>query len=150
MKAITLTQPWATLVAIGAKRIETRSRPTKFRGPLAIHAAKGWTKDVVKLFFSEPFRHVLGEAGYTLFSLLPRGAILATCTLIDCVPTNKMIGLDFLESAFGDFASGRFAWLLKDIEQLREPLPARGALGLWEYGGVVDSGDVQPIRGAVQ
>lgn len=41
MKAITLTQPWATLVAIGAKRIETRSWATRYRGPLAIHAAKG-------------------------------------------------------------------------------------------------------------
>ena len=41
MKVITLTQPWATLVAIGAKRIETRSWPTRYRGPLAIHAAIG-------------------------------------------------------------------------------------------------------------
>ena len=40
MKAITLTQPWATLVAIGAKRIETRSWRTFYRGPLAIHAGK--------------------------------------------------------------------------------------------------------------
>ena len=49
MKVLTLTQPWATLVAIGAKRIETRSWSTKYRGPLAIHAAKGfpaWAKDM--------------------------------------------------------------------------------------------------------
>lgn len=38
MKAITLMQPWATLVAIGAKRLETRSWSTNYRGPLAIHA----------------------------------------------------------------------------------------------------------------
>jgi hypothetical protein len=44
MKALTLTQPWATLVAIGAKTIETRSWPTSYRGPLAIHAAKGYPK----------------------------------------------------------------------------------------------------------
>lgn len=43
MKAITLTEPWATLVAIGAKQIETRSWPTSYRGPVAIHAAKGMT-----------------------------------------------------------------------------------------------------------
>ena len=41
MKVLTLTQPWATLVAIGAKRIETRSWATKYRGPLLIHAAAG-------------------------------------------------------------------------------------------------------------
>jgi len=40
MKALTLWQPWASLVATGAKRIETRSCVTKYRGPLAIHAAK--------------------------------------------------------------------------------------------------------------
>src|SRR6202030_2406661 len=44
MKALTLTQPWATLVAIGAKRIETRSWPTLYRGPLAIYAAKRFPK----------------------------------------------------------------------------------------------------------
>lgn len=43
MKAITLTQPWASLVACGAKKIETRSWRTHHRGWIAIHAAKGWT-----------------------------------------------------------------------------------------------------------
>jgi hypothetical protein len=41
MKVLSLTQPWATLAAIGAKKIETRSWSTAYRGPLAIHAAKG-------------------------------------------------------------------------------------------------------------
>ena len=40
MKALTLHQPWATLVAVGEKRIETRSWSTDYRGPLAIHAGK--------------------------------------------------------------------------------------------------------------
>lgn len=40
-KILTLSQPYASLVALGAKRIETRSWRTSYRGPLAIHAAKG-------------------------------------------------------------------------------------------------------------
>ena len=40
MKALSLTQPWATLVVIGAKRIETRFWHTSYVGPLLIHAAK--------------------------------------------------------------------------------------------------------------
>lgn len=40
LKAITLLQPWASLVAMGAKTIETRPYATQYRGPLAIHAAK--------------------------------------------------------------------------------------------------------------
>jgi len=39
VKTLTLSQRWATLVALGAKRIETRSWRTSYRGPLAIHAA---------------------------------------------------------------------------------------------------------------
>lgn len=40
MRALTLHQPWATLVAIGAKRVETRSWATTYRGPVAIHAGR--------------------------------------------------------------------------------------------------------------
>ncbi len=40
MKALSLHQPWASLIAEGVKTIETRSRATRYRGPLAIHAAK--------------------------------------------------------------------------------------------------------------
>lgn len=133
MKALTLTQPWATLVAIGAKQTETRSWSTRYRGPLAIHAAKGWTADVVHVAFSEPYRQVLCDAGYSLFSLLPRGVIVATCTLVDCVPTSRFQGNDFLDSAFGDFSAGRFAWILKDIKAFPRPIIAKGALGLWEW-----------------
>ena len=64
MKALTLTQPWATLVAMGAKRIETRSWTTNYRGPLAIHAGKGpstigWPQLNHICNHTEPFRSVL-------------------------------------------------------------------------------------------
>ncbi len=40
MKAITIWQPWASLIACGAKKYETRSWATNYRGPIAIHAAR--------------------------------------------------------------------------------------------------------------
>lgn len=40
MKAVTISQPFATLVALGAKTLETRSWATKHRGDLAIHAGQ--------------------------------------------------------------------------------------------------------------
>lgn len=136
MKTITLTQPWATLVAIGAKRIETRSWSTKYRGPLAIHAAKGWTPEVMRLAMTvQPFKGVLSAAGYTLFSQLPRGVIVATCTLSDVQEAGKVMTDEFFlehEYEFGDYTYGRFAWLLTDVQELPTPMPARGALGLWE------------------
>jgi hypothetical protein len=47
VKAITLQQPWASLIALGAKSVETRSWSTAYRGPLAIHAGKKWYDGLV-------------------------------------------------------------------------------------------------------
>jgi hypothetical protein len=138
MKAITLTQPWATLVAIGAKTIETRSWRTNYRGPLAIHAAMGWKKENVKLtVLCEPFRTILRDADYPLFSLLPRGCVVAVADLVDCFTTDEGMQWGnrniFLETAFGDFSPGRYAWALENIRALPKPIPAKGALGLWDW-----------------
>lgn len=157
MKAITLTQPWATLVAIGAKCIETRSWPTQYRGPLAIHAGAGLgpvggRAGLYDLAFSDPdgyFYQALKRANVFCIDDLPRGAIVATCYLVGCEETDwavenngiyKIIGgerrhwpLTDQELAFGDYTPGRFAWLLADVKPLAEPIPARGALGLWEW-----------------
>lgn len=152
MKALTLTQPWATLVAIGAKRVETRSWQTSYRGPLAIHAAKGvgsvgGKRGLDDLCTSDPFFGVLIDAGYRDGKPLPLGAIVATCELVDCVPTTYVKSVKVVqrghdrpawlwtveEKAFGDYADGRWAWLLANIKMLPEPIPAKGALSLWEW-----------------
>ncbi len=86
MKVLTLTQPWATLVAEGAKKIETRSWETLYRGPLAIHAAKGYPDRGLR--FDEPFYSALWRAGIKPDMPIPTGAIIAVCNLIDCVPTH--------------------------------------------------------------
>jgi activating signal cointegrator 1 len=139
MKALTLTQPWATLVAIGEKEIGTRSWATNYRGPLAIHAAKGLgpvggAMGLVMLCAKSPFSNVLIENGITLPGL-PRGAIVAVCELIGCEPAAHYAyyhGISDQERAFGDYADGRYAWLLADIRRLLEPIPCRGARRLWE------------------
>lgn len=134
MKALSLTQPWAILVAIGAKRIETRSWRTRYRGPLAIHAAKALPASAINLCFEMPFRAALMRGGIHQIGDLPRGAIIATCVLYDCQRT------DFLasevapdEADFGDYSFGRFGFLLRDIVRLPVPIAAKGALGLWDW-----------------
>jgi hypothetical protein len=37
------------------------------------------------------------------------------------------------EVEFGDYSPGRWAWILDDIQPLREPVRARGAPGLWDW-----------------
>ena len=133
MKTLTLTQPWATLVAIGAKRIETRSWNTKYRGPLAIHAAKGFPEWARERFFDWQFREVLEVHCIHSFHELPLGVIVATCTLVDCVQITSDNVPAAPEFYFGDFTIGRWAWHLAEITALSRPVPAKGNLGLWEW-----------------
>lgn len=137
MKALTVRQPWATLIALGVKRIETRSWPTKHRGPLAIHAAKGMTGPACELCDREPFRAPLIDAGHDGAISLPRGAVIATARLVDVVSCEEITEADDIgvlrQLPFGDFTPGRYAWLLDDVRPLPEPVPAKGALSFWEW-----------------
>ena len=89
MKALTLHQPFASLVAIGAKRIETRSWSTSYRGPLAIHAsAKGprTEADGTKAFDAALLAAYRAGIEVEQIAPLPYGAVVATCRLVDVVP----------------------------------------------------------------
>ncbi len=143
MKALTLTQPWASLVAIGAKKNETRSWSTSYRGPLAIHAAKGFpreAKDFAQcrrvLDLMRPF--VKDNENY--LAQIPTGAVIATCRVVACVRTEVLCierqyeaDMTEQEEDFGDYSIGRFGWLLEDVKMLPAPIPTKGALGLWEW-----------------
>ncbi|HUX67795.1 MAG TPA: ASCH domain-containing protein [Terriglobales bacterium] len=128
LKAITLTQPWAEAVARGWKRVETRSWSTPYRGRIAIHAAKGWRA---------ADRYFAVEQGLDPNTLV-RGAIVATCRLVDCLFMDRdyLDGVCPEEQRWGIFSPGRYAWVLEDVEALEEPIPAVGHLGLWTIRGL--------------
>lgn len=85
MKAITILQPWASLIAIGAKRFETRSWPTSYRGPIAIHAGKSWPDAVKNNEISEHIHKALcWKGGFGKFSDIPRGSVIAIADLVEC------------------------------------------------------------------
>lgn len=125
---MTLTQPWANAVAIGLKRIETRSWRTGYRGLLAIHAAKGfpvWARQ----FAMTELALGRGEAR------IPRSAIVAIVRVIDCVPAvEAALDISAIERMYGDYSPGRWAWVTEFVERIEPPVPAKGALGLWEWG----------------
>lgn len=139
MKAISILQPWASLVATGLKTIETRSWSTNYRGQLAIHASKNmprYAKDLCPGFAEAiGFVKYNGSWLYYLANGVGNfGAVIATCRLFDCVPVEELtLGRIGHESLYGDFTPGRYAWLLKDIRQLDKPVPVRGSLGLWNW-----------------
>lgn len=148
MKALTLTQPWATLVAIGAKKIETRSWNTGYRGQLAIHAAAGKYVDDYLLMKIEPFYSALRDAGIESRLQIPLGGIIATCELAEtrCIDNldwkegkrgwvkgNSFWEASEQEKAFGDYSLGRYMWFLRNVVVFPEPIAAKGSLGLWEW-----------------
>jgi activating signal cointegrator 1 len=112
VRAISLHQPWATLVARRLKQFETRHWATTYRGPLAIHAARRW--DLSQREAARLWRLTESE--------LPFGSVIAVCVLADCYPTSRVPAA---ERVYGDFAAGRFAWRLEAAVSI-EPIPFKG------------------------
>lgn len=149
MRALSLWQPWASLMALGAKRIETRSWWTRRRGDVVICAAKNWNRTVRDTIASPVFASELRRAGLTEDDL--RGVCghalcvveLRTCARIDnnsvTAPFILINGKDSYEVfqtphelEFGDYSHGRFAWLTDNLRVLRKPVPIIGKQGLWK------------------
>lgn len=125
MKALTLHQPWASLIAAGVKSCETRhwAAPKADWGTLiGIHAGARTDQD-----FRRRDTEVLRCLGD---DTLPTKAIVAVARLHDCVLTETLIPGP-LEEHFGDYTPGRYAWRLADIQPLTEPVPVPGHHKLW-------------------
>jgi hypothetical protein len=145
MHALSLVQPWASLIVRGSKLIETRSWPTNFRGKVAIHASKKCAKgELLHLRCSWNFCGALGLRMGTseqLWDVLPFGAIVGVATVTECRPTGDFTNayLDtprgtspyqWTERQMGDFRLGRYGFLLSNIREI-EPVPCKGMLGFW-------------------
>jgi hypothetical protein len=140
MKVLSLLQPWASLVVLGHKKIETRSWNTKHRGPLLIHASA--SKKPVYRGITLDFQTQLFGLQIPKYEVLPFGAIIGQVELVGTCGTSsikrmaelEMDGVDWeTEMPFGDYTDGRFGWLLRDAKEFETPIPAKGSLGLWEY-----------------
>ena len=148
MKAITLHQPYAQLIADGRKPYETRSWPPPrdlIGNRIAIHAGQSRA--------GADFAQKLGMTD------LPIGAVLATAVLVAAHKIHdrwRMDGVLYQASSlrklsmqpdddpdfrgerfpideYGDYSPGRWAWRLVDVVVLDPPIPARGAQGLWNW-----------------
>lgn len=132
-KVLTLTQPWATLVCLGAKEIETRSWSTAYAGPLLIHAAKTYPKWAKECAEEEPFYSSLRPHGVYSSPESVCGYIIGSVELHKCIRTQDVTEISQQEREFGDYTAGRFAWLLYNPRFLPTPIAAKGSLGLWHF-----------------
>lgn len=146
MDAITLWQPYASLIAVKAKTIETRAwaPPLSVCGErIAIHAAKRPCDPAelaaISVKLAAAVQHVLGER---FLHELPYGAVVATARLVfvDRVVAHSLDGRRWRGQhrtgpidVFGDFTPGRWLWGLAEIEALDPPIPARGHQTLWDW-----------------
>ena len=131
MKAISIIQPWASLIIGGAKRFETRSWQTAHRGPLVIASSRRFPLEFLEMCDREPFRSALAALALP-WKELPLGFLLGAVDVVECHPTCAMPEVTELEAAFGDFDPGRYAWELANPRSFSAPIPFRGALGLFD------------------
>ena len=99
MKALTVCQPWASLIVAGIKDVEDRSWRTDYRGRLVIHAGNHIDHDAL-----DAYRHLLDDD-------LPLEALIGSVTLVDCVK----------ESRSRWALPGHWHWVLADSNQLARP-----------------------------
>lgn len=133
LKVISLWQPWASLIAAGVKRHETRHWPTGHRGPIAIHAAKtvdmaGAPDALCEAVFGQGWQHTL-----------PRGGVVAVGDLVHCRRAETIA--EYLTRAdleAGNFAFGRYAWRIDKVRRLAHPIPLVGRQGLFNWHPPVD------------
>jgi activating signal cointegrator 1 len=150
LKSLTLHEPWSSLLANTDKRVETRDWCPSYRGPVAIHSAKGGLtqNELYTICGTEPFRSVLMTAGIIkpgmghaeLYRAFPRGQVIAVGILFDCLPAEADICTPGVfddypeldtprERAFGNYAPGRFAFAFTDVVRLKTTVPFKSRQG---------------------
>jgi hypothetical protein len=147
MKCLSYRQPWASLVVLGEKQVETRG--SRFTGLLgtwhAVHASSTWTRVQRLLMDTGPFQARLAHHGITAGMMthdtMPRGAIIGVAFVPDggAARTEHVVPeLDAAERAFGDYTPGRWAYQLANVFRLARPVLCTGRLGVFDLPAAVE------------
>ena len=124
MKALTIKEPWATLIIENYKEYEFRSWKTNYRGKILIHSGLSVEKEMLKRF-----------TDYNL-NITP-GYIIGEADIVDCIKVDKEFNA-YLKNK-NPIIYGRsnhvenYAWKLENIKKYDEPIKVKGKLGLWNY-----------------
>ncbi len=126
LKVLSIKEPFATLIKDGVKIYETRSWKTNYRGEIYIHASLSLSKS-----------ENVEKANRYLKSEIKPGYILCRCELEDCIPMTEEF-IEYIKNKtheidYGQYSEGRYAWKMKVLEVLEEPIKAKGKLGIWNY-----------------
>jgi hypothetical protein len=135
VRVLSLWQPWASLMAIGVKSVETRSFDCRWRGWTFVHAARANTS-LIRTATAQALDFLGGYGLPALPDPLPFGAIVAVGRVVDSWQSGgpfdpKFRALSDAERQFGDFRPGRWAWTFADLRPIEPPVPMRGSQGLF-------------------
>lgn len=124
MKALTIKEPWATLIIDGYKKYEFRSWKTNYRGKILIHAGMSLEKDMLKRFEVYDLKCSKGE--------IIGEAELTDCILVDKEFNDELIKINPVVYAKSNHVQ-KYAWKLENVIKYSNPIPIKGKLGLWNY-----------------
>ena len=128
MKAITIKQPFASLIIEGYKEYEFRTWKTKFRGDILIHAGKGVDKKAM-----EKYKHLVSD--------FPSGCMLGIVSITDCIKIDDEAREMLKDNIVYDNVVNNKDWegFGFKIENIRkvENTPANGKLSLWDFEGEI-------------
>ena len=124
MKALTIKEPWASLIIEEYKKYEFRSWKTKYRGKILIHAGCSVEKDMMKRFSDY---NINVNPGYIIGH-----ATIVDCILVDEEFNKKLRNIDPVVYGRSNHTE-TYAWKLENVVKYDNPIPCKGKLGLWNY-----------------
>jgi activating signal cointegrator 1 len=137
LNALSIYQPWASMLIIGARAYDVQHQPTFYRGEVAIFTPYDYPPWARQRALEKEFVGPLSAAGLEPWAL-PRGVFLGLANLVDVIPIerdNVVAGVPVcsLERWLGDYRAGRYAYRYERIRRLREPIGHRGRGGLFRW-----------------
>jgi hypothetical protein len=148
VNSLTIKPPWSWAITHSTKRIENRGWQRPFRGTLAIHAGKGWDEDGQD---SPILRRAWQNAGQDLRALMPNNSRIALGAVVAVADVVDICGAQMRSYIPSDCECGPWAaraqyhWRLDNVRALSEPVPCRGALGLWTLPDDVEAAVVAQL-----
>ncbi len=135
MKALTIKQPWASLIVHGIKDIENRTWKTNFRGRVLIHAAAKDSGTLYELLNNKQIESMSNHwTAAPPFPNRPNSAIIGEVDIVDCVIDHKSIWAEKGDSWLTGHYKPIYNWVLANPVLYDEPiLNVKGALSFWEY-----------------
>jgi hypothetical protein len=131
MKVLTIQQPYATLIALREKSIETRGWRPDYLGPVLIHAGKSTA--MIRDCSQYDIKRLLARHGITRYEQLPLGMAVAVSKIVGVSRTECLSSITPQERLLGNYSAGRWGWQLSGTRRLDTAFPLRGAQRLFDW-----------------